>query len=618
MNGAPFACGQSYPGIGLTGATMAPTDLRLYVANLRLIDGDGNETPIALDQDGTWQLDDIAFLDFEDGTALCQLQGSPETNTAVRGTVEGGGPFTGIRFTIGVPFERNHADAATAPAPLQNTAMYWNWNAGYKFIRFDSMVSQSSREFRFHVGSTACEGDGRGNVSACANPNRIDVDLADFDPDNDAVIAELGSLFVDTDVEKNTPETPPGCMGAPTDPECAGPFQRLGLPFGGQPGGEQQVFYVAKGAGSGPEGPLPSPTPGPSSSYVWNLPEGFPRPRVPEDNPMSDAKVELGRHLFHDKRMSMNETQSCASCHQQQHAFTDGRTVAVGSTGQMTPRNAPSLTNVAYNPTLTWMNPLLIHLEDQVLVPLFGEEPIELGFAGREDVLLDRFRSDSLYPQLFAEAFPEEPEPITVANIAKAISSFERTLISGRSPYDRFVFQGQDDALSESAKRGLELFFSELLECDHCHGGLNFASSLTHAGNLNDPTPFENNGLYNIGGTGAYPEPNTGIEAFTNEPRDMGRMKPPTLRNIELTAPYMHDGTMATLEEVIEHYKRGGRLIESGPLAGDGFLSPFKSGLITGFPMSDRAKADVLEFLKSLTDQEFVNDPRFSDPFAKE
>jgi cytochrome c peroxidase len=339
---------------------------------------------------------------------------------------------------------------------------------------------------------------------------------------------------------------------------------------------------------------------------------------VPDDNPMSDARVELGRHLFYDRRLSLNETQACGTCHQQARAFTDGRTVSAGSTGQLTPRNAPSLTNVAYNPTLTWMNPLLIHLEDQILVPLFGEDPVELGFAGREDVLLERLRSDSLYAQLFADAFPGEAEPVTVANIAKAIASFERTLISGESPYDRFVFQGDDAALSESAKRGLELFFSELLECDHCHGGLNFASSLTHAGNLNDPTPFENNGLYNVGGTGAYPEPNTGLEAFTGEPRDMGRMKPPTLRNIELTAPYMHDGSVATLEEVIDHYERGGRLIESGPNAGDGFLSPFKSDLITGFPLSDRAKADIIEFLKSLTDRDFVNDPRLSDPFAEE
>jgi cytochrome c peroxidase len=143
--------------------------------------------------------------------------------------------------------------------------------------------------------------------------------------------------------------------------------------------------------------------------------------------------------------------------------------------------------------------------------------------------------------------------------------------------------------------------FNGVGNCNACHGSDNFV-----------PGPnINNNGLEN-------PYVDKGVGALTGLPLDEGLFKVPSLRNIELTAPYMHDGTMATLEEVIDHYKRGGRLIESGPLAGDGFLSPFKSGLITGFPLSDRAKADILEFLKSLTDQEFVNDPRFSDPFAEE
>jgi cytochrome c peroxidase len=261
------------------------------------------------------------------------------------------------------------------------------------------------------------------------------------------------------------------------------------------------------------------------------------------------------------------------------------------------------------------MSPHLVRLEDQTLVPLFGEEPVELGFSGREDVLLQRLRDEALYQELFAEAFPGEADPISVGNVTKALASFERILISGNSPYDHYL-QGDDAALSESARRGLNFFFSELLECDHCHGGLNFASSLTHDGNLNDPTPFENNGLYNIDGNGAYPEPNTGLFAFTGEPRDMGRMKPPTLRNIELTAPYMHDGSIATLEEVILHYERGGRLIEDGPNAGDGKANPFKSSFLTGFPISPQGRADLIEFLKSLTDTGFTTDPRLSDPFA--
>ena len=135
-------------------------------------------------------------------------------------------------------------------------------------------------------------------------------------------------------------------------------------------------------------------------------------------------------------------------------------------------------------------------------------------------------------------------------------------------------------------------------------------------GNPRDQTPFENNGLYNVGGSGAYPEPNTGLFSFTGDVRDMGRMKPPSLRNVALTAPYMHDGSIATLEEVIDHYARGGRLIASGPLAGDGAASRNKSEFVTGFPMSEAAKADLLAFLDSLTDRDFVADPRFANPFA--
>jgi len=614
VNGAPFACGQTSAGIGSSGATIEPSDLRFYVSNVRLVDADGNEMPLELDQDGVWQIEDLALLDFEDGTGRCSLQGTPATNTTVRGSVDGAAAV-GVRFTVGVPFDRNHGDAATAPAPLNLSALFWNWNAGYKFFVWDSVVLETSREFRMHVGSTVCDGDGRGNVTGCLNPNRVEVELTDFDPSKDAVLAELATLLQGTDVEVNTPDTAPGCMGSPTDPECSGPFERLGLPFGGAPESEQQLFHVLLGAGGGTPVPQPSPTPTPVSSFVWNLPAGFPRPFVPADNPMSEAKVQLGRHLFFDERLSLNETQSCSSCHAQERAFSDGQTVSTGSTGELTPRNAPSLTNVAYNPTLTWMSPHLVRLEDQTLVPLFGEEPVELGFSGREDVLLQRLRDEALYQQLFAEAFPGEADPISVGNVTKALASFERILISGSSPYDRYL-QGDDTALSESARRGLNFFFSELLECDHCHGGLNFASSLTHDGNLNDPTPFENNGLYDIDGNGAYPEPNTGLFAFTGEPRDMGRMKPPTLRNIELTAPYMHDGSIATLEEVILHYERGGRLIEDGPNAGDGKASPFKSSFLTGFPLSPQGRADLIEFLKSLTDTGFTTDPRLSDPFA--
>lgn len=368
-----------------------------------------------------------------------------------------------------------------------------------------------------------------------------------------------------------------------------------------------------------PPGPeLPEPNPDGPTAYIFDLPPGFPEPLVPEDNPMTVEGVELGRHLFFDRRLSRNKQQSCGDCHQQRLAFSDGLARAEGSTGEIHPRNASSLTNVAYNPTLTWMNPLLGLLEEQALAPIFSDDPVELGFSGREDELLERLRSEALYEVLFGNAYPDDEEPINLSNITKAIASFQRTFISGSSLFDKFVYQGQDDALSLDAKEGFLLFDSETLECNHCHGGLNFASSLTHAGNPNDPTPFENNGLYNLGEDGRYPWPNIGLYEFTENERDFGRMKPPTLRNVEVTGPYMHDGSIETLEGVVRHYERGGTVTLDGANAGDGRLNPNKSGFLTGFPLTSEQRFQLLEFLRSLTDHEFLSDPRFSNPFPDE
>ncbi|GIW43093.1 MAG: di-heme enzyme [Candidatus Binatia bacterium] len=349
--------------------------------------------------------------------------------------------------------------------------------------------------------------------------------------------------------------------------------------------------------------------------YEFELPVGFPKPKVPANNPLTVEKIALGRFLFYDVRLSGNMTQSCASCHQQVRAFTDGRARAIGSTGEMHPRSAMSLANVAYATALGWANPLLDSLERQALVPMFNERPVELGLTGKEAELFDRLRADLRYQRMFAEAFPNEADPISLGNIVKAIASFERTLLSGNTPYDRYV-QGLDDqAISEEAFLGGRLFFSERLECFHCHGGFNFTASVTHEGNPFDETSFQNNGLYNIDGRGAYPPDNTGLFEITGLPADMGRFKAPTLRNLSYTAPYMHDGSIATLEEVIEHYAAGGRTIHSGPYAGDGSKNPFKSNFVRGFTLTEEEKQQLLAFLRSLDDARFVSDPRLSNPF---
>ena len=329
---------------------------------------------------------------------------------------------------------------------------------------------------------------------------------------------------------------------------------------------------------------------------------------------MTDETVELGRHLFYDTRLSGNETQSCASCHRQELAFSDGLDLGVGSTGDVHPRNSMQLTNVGYQPILTWANPNEVDLAHQALTPMFGDDPVELGLAGLEDVMMDRLRQDTTYQRLFAAAWGDQEEVVTLETITESIAAFQRTLISFDAPVDRYT-AGDRSALSESARLGLSLFFSERLECFHCHGGLGFTGTFDYEGKSFPEFEFHNNGLYNIDGNGGYPFPNTGLIEFTQRPEDMGRFKAPTLRNVAVTAPFMHDGTIATLEEVVDHYAAGGRNIGSGPNAGDGRANPNKSTFVKGFTLDTVEKAALIDFLHSLTDSTFLTDPRFSDPW---
>lgn len=354
----------------------------------------------------------------------------------------------------------------------------------------------------------------------------------------------------------------------------------------------------------------------PASPDLLQLPPGFPRPRIPADNPLSAAKIELGRSLFFDRRLSANGTQSCGSCHEPARAFTDGRGQAIGSTGQSHPRGSMSLANVGYFSALTWGNPLVRTLEEQVLLPLFGESPIELGQAGQEQTLLAWLRNDARYAERFAAAFPGDPAPVSLSNLTKAIASFERTLISGQSPYDRYQYGRDPSALSDSARRGMDLFFGERFECHHCHGSFALTDSTFDENTVFDEAFFHNNGLYNLDVRGAYPPGNQGVYEISGKDGDRGRFRAPSLRNIAVTAPYMHDGSITTLEEVLLHYARGGRRIDTGSRAGDGSLNPNKSLFVRYFNPSDQEIADVLAFLNALTDSEFLHDPRFSDPWA--
>jgi cytochrome c peroxidase len=351
-----------------------------------------------------------------------------------------------------------------------------------------------------------------------------------------------------------------------------------------------------------------------TQEYSWNLPKGFPKPYVPADNPMTAAKVELGRYLFYDTRMSVNGKAACATCHKQELAFTDGRAVSAGTTGQLHSRSAMSLVNVAYSAALTWSDPQMKSLEDQALVPMFGDHPVELGL--REgDGFVPMLRSDARYQALFERAFPADGDRFTVKNAAKALASFERSIISARAPYDRYHYGRDDSAVSDSAKRGETQFFNQHLSCFRCHGGFNFSDATVSESNVRREIEFHNTGLYNIAGGLSYPATNVGVYEHSKNATDIGKFKAPTLRNIAVTAPYMHDGSIATLEGVLDHYAAGGRTIDSGPNAGVGHDNPNKDHLIGGFSLSRQDRADLIAFLESLTDEAVLHDSRFANPW---
>jgi cytochrome c peroxidase len=324
---------------------------------------------------------------------------------------------------------------------------------------------------------------------------------------------------------------------------------------------------------------------------------------------MNAAKVELGRYLFYDQRMSVNGQESCGSCHQQDLAFTDGRARAKGATGELHPRSAMSLVNVAYAPSLTWANPALTSLEEQALMPMLGTDPIELGLKGREQEFLSAVRRDPVYRKLFPQAFAGEGDPFTLSNVTKAIAAFERTIISMRSPYDRYRWGGDSSAISDAAKRG-EIFFSssERGRCFQCHAGWNFSGGIrfegsTRSGGMSGGMDESRGGFFNTG-VAMYASPNRGVYEQTGRTGDIGKFQAPSLRNVAITGPYMHDGSLATLEEVVDHYAAGGK-----------FDDPNKSRILRPFRMTADDKRDLIEFLKTLTDEEMRHDPRWSNPW---
>lgn len=303
-------------------------------------------------------------------------------------------------------------------------------------------------------------------------------------------------------------------------------------------------------------------------NYEYFLPSGFPKPYIPKNNQLTDARIELGKKLFFDPILSRDSTISCSSCHQPQFAFTDRKKQATGIKGSKVSRNTPTLTNVAYNTSflLDGVNP---SLENQAIVPFHEKNEFDLHIL----IASDRLSSIDEYCILSEKAYGQKPSPYVITS---SLAAFQRTLISGNSKYDKFINQKNKTIFSNFEKEGKKLFF-EKLYCSECHSGFNFTNGA-----------LVNNGLYTT-----YKD--SGRIRLTHLESDRAIFKVPTLRNIGVTYPYMHDGSFETLEEVIIHYMNGGKEHEN------------KSNIIKPFKISQLEIKQLVAFLNTLTDSTFIN-----------
>ena len=303
-------------------------------------------------------------------------------------------------------------------------------------------------------------------------------------------------------------------------------------------------------------------------SYIYNTPSYFPALNYPNDNKPTRRKFELGKKLFFDKLLSKENAISCGSCHFQNLAFSDSVQFSIGSAGQLGERNSPTLTNIGYNSNFFWDGGVPT-LELQALVPLDNHKEFDLPY----DSLLLRLNNNSNYKQLFKAAFNEDA---TLNNYTKALACYQRAFISGNSKYDDYFYRNNSKAFTASELSGFQLFINPTIGCNSCHSGFNF----TNGG-------FENNGLsVNYKDAGRY--------KVTGYIQDLAKFKVPTLRNVALTAPYMHDGSFATLTQVIDHYDSGGQAHSN------------KSPKVKPLNLTTQQKTDLVNFLKTLTDDEFI------------
>lgn len=318
----------------------------------------------------------------------------------------------------------------------------------------------------------------------------------------------------------------------------------------------------------------------------------FPPPQLPEDNPLTVKGVELGKMLFYEKNLSKDGSQSCATCHVQLDGFSDMNQFSEGVEGKLGRRQAMPIFNMAWHPEAFFWDGRAPSLREQALMPI--QDPLEMNET--LDNVIAKLSDSDMYVNAFIEAF--DSKEITAEKVGMAMEQFMLSLVSHDSKFDRFL-AGEED-LTPSEMRGMQLFNTEFdpsgaekgAECFHCHAGFNFVNNLFQNNGLDPETEWTDLGLYEV----------------SEDPQDRAKFKTPSLRNIAVTAPYMHDGRFSTLREVIEHYNTG--VVESPT------IDPLMQyNLDPGLGLTDQDIDDLIAFLNTLTDEVYLNNPEYQSPF---
>lgn len=503
-------------------------------------------------QDGSW-------LESQDWYA--SLSAAEPGKLIAEGTGTPPGDYTALRFRIGVDEAMNKGDPHQHPPGHalnpQTSGLHWGLMGGYIFLALEGRWQNGAQDdgFSFHLANA---------------PQLMTVEVPVVFQGGRPLTLELNldvtRMFAGLDLAQDGTST----HSRAGDPLAAKLKTNIQQAFT-----LRQVSYDVFQTPAVAAGHAPLP-PG-TRAFHPAITQRFPQVQLPQDNPLTEEGVALGRRLFHDPRLSINNTQSCASCHDQAHAFADPRRFSLGAEGTPGKRNAMPLFNLAWHQGFFW-DGRAATLRQQVLMPIQDAHEMNETL----DHVVAKLQEDDSCSQAFARAFGSPG--ITPERLAMALEQFLLTLVSQNSRYDRAV--RKMTGLTESEKRGLQLFVTEFdpqrglrgADCFHCHGGTLFASQA-----------FGNNGL-------ALADDDTGQMAVTRNAADHGKFKVPSLRNIALTAPYMHDGRFATLEEVVEHYSTG---VRRTPTL-DPNLAKHPAG---GLHLSAQDKADLVAFLKTLTDE---------------